>query len=115
MSRAKSGGGIRSRVVKRVGQNLGPRSSNKVSPSAVDMLGQSTSFKRPPLIKGTMPQVPLGNDLSTNVGKGAPGAGRVTMHCGSQGTHGPVTAGTPKGGNAGKDILSEFGPEKSRG
>jgi hypothetical protein len=80
------------------------------------MLGQQLGFKRPDLIKGTMPQVPLGNQLSTNVGKGGPGTGRTTMHCGSQGSYGKPSAGEGKiGPNAGKDILSDFGPEKSKG
>jgi hypothetical protein len=111
MSKARSGGGITSRVNRKVAQNVGPARTNIVSVAATDMLGQSLAFKRPDLIKGTAPQVPMGNAVATNIGKGGPGTGRVTHHCGSQGTHGPTTGTT----RPARDILSEYGPEKSRG
>jgi hypothetical protein len=114
MSKARSGGGIRSNKVARVGVRAGSRTTNVVSPSAVADLGGSLAYKRLPLVKAQAPAVPMGNDLARNVGTGGPGAGRVTHHCGTQGTHGNTT-GTNSGGRPARDILGEFGPEKSRG
>jgi hypothetical protein len=111
MARAKSGGGITSNKLVRVGVKAGPWRTNVVEPHAPDFLGQSTAFKKPPLYSGTAPQVALGNDLVTNVGAGGPGKGRTVMRSGSQGTHGPTTGSVEQG----RDILSEYGPEKSRG
>jgi hypothetical protein len=50
----------------------------------------------------------LGNQLSTNVGKGGPGTGRTVMRSGSQSQHGAAVQGsTPPP----RDILSEYGPD----
>jgi hypothetical protein len=98
--KSKSGGGIRMSKNVNVGVKAGPPRTNKISEAAVDQLGQATSFRRPDLIKGTMPQVPLGNALATNVGAGGPGTGRTTLHCGTQGTHGGTAKG--EGGIQGK-------------
>jgi hypothetical protein len=45
-----------------------------------------------------------------NVGKGGPGTGRTTHHCGSQALFGSGGPQKP----AGRPILSQYGPESSR-
>ena len=111
MNKLGTGGGSNKQVD--VGVKAGPPRTNIVSPASASQLGQSVAFKRDPLPIGTGAQVPLGNQLATNVGKGAPGAGRTLYgQCGSQGSYGPV-AGTPRPPS--RDILSEFGPEKRKG
>jgi hypothetical protein len=74
-----SGGGINSRVVKRVGIKTGPASSNKISPRGVSQYGYATgsmltrehsyTTQNSALLvnAGTMPQVPLGNAVPLNV------------------------------------------------
>jgi hypothetical protein len=50
----------------------------------------------------------LGNEVALNVGKGGPGTGRTVMRSGSQqGTTAPQSM------SAGRDILSEFGPDSA--
>jgi hypothetical protein len=67
------------------------------------------------LIKGTAPQVRSGNDVAAST-VCRPGGSRTIYRSGFQALSGKVSQGEGKiGGNAGKDILSEFGPEKSRG
>jgi hypothetical protein len=119
MSKAKSGGGATGKNVRNVGVRTGSPTANKVSPQAVSGLGLAKgnhaetvgTVKRPPepLVTGRGPQVPLGNAVAQNVGKGGPGAGRVVHARGSQGQHGPV-AGSPQ--PQGRDILSDFSPRK---
>jgi len=46
------------------------------------------------------------------VGRGGPGAGRTVFVCGSQGMHGAAVQGPAR---PARDILSEFGKERSRG
>lgn len=104
MKQSGSGGGAK---FQDVGIKAGPPSTNKMSPAAADMLGQQTAFKKPALQQNTMRQVPLGNDLATNVGKGGPGAGRTVYRSGSQ-AQTPPAREMP----AGRDTLSEFGPER---
>ena len=50
--------------------------------------------------------VKFGNEVALNVGKGGPGTGRTTMHCGSQGTHGSVNPGNPPP-NTRRDALEQ--------
>jgi hypothetical protein len=107
-----SGGGIQSNKLVKPSIKSGPPRTNVVSPASASQLGQSVSFKKDPLPIRTAPQVPMGNAVALNVGKGSPGAGRTTHPCGSQGTHGNVNPGHSP---APRDILSEFGPEKSKG
>jgi len=103
--KAKSGGGIQSNKLVNVGVKSGPPRTNIVSPASASQLGQSVAFKRDPLPIGTGAQVPLGNQLATNVGKGGPGAGRDVHRCGSQGTHGPVAQGeSPRSQPRGLDV-----------
>jgi hypothetical protein len=108
-----TGGGILGNKNVKVGVRTGsPRRGS--SPAAADQLGQSTAFKkenvevRPAYNSGVL----LGNAKALDVGPGGAGKGRQVHHCGSQGQHGPVT-GQPR--TESRDILSEFGPEKSKG
>jgi hypothetical protein len=122
MAKAVSGGGLNSRVVKRVGIRAGASSARIVDPAGLSQLGAAQGGKlrregsftginsSKPVFQGTMKQVPLGNQLSTNVGKGGPGTGRTTYRAGYQGQHGaPVQGSTPTP----KDTLAEYGPETS--
>ena len=113
MNKIKSGGGLTSNKLVRPEVRTGSPYKG-TSPAAASQLGQSTSFRKEnvgvgPAYTGSK----LGNEMALNVGAGGPGTGRTTMHCGSQGRHGPVNPGSPR--PAGKDILSEFSPEKSKG
>jgi hypothetical protein len=117
-----SGGGINSRIVKRVGVKTGPANTNKISPRGVSQFGYATggrlrregSFTGDstslPVNAGTMKQVPLGNQLVKNVGAGGPGAGRTVMSRGTNAMHGSPVQGQAPGR---RDILSEYGPESS--
>jgi hypothetical protein len=111
-AKAVSGGGERSNKLVQVGVKSGPPRTNVVSPASANQLGASVAFRKDPLPIGTAPQVPLGNALATNVGAGGPGKGRTVQKSGSQGLHGPV-AGAPR--PMGPDILSQYGPERSKG
>ena len=113
--KARSGGGIRSNKVRQIGNRVGPPRTNVISPQAVTELGMATNWPRQPLVKGTAPQVRSGNDVAATTVCG-PGGSRTIYKSGYQDLHGKVSQGEGKiGGNAGKDILSEFGPERSRG
>ena len=75
--KAKSGGGITSNKLVRVGVRAGPPSTNVVSPRGVSQLGYATGSRMNktgsyttenaalPVIQGTKPQVELGNKLAT--------------------------------------------------
>jgi hypothetical protein len=122
MARASSGGGINSRVVKKVGIHGGSRSTNVVSPGGVSELGTalgsrlartgsytSQSYAKP-MMEGSKPlPVAFGNAKATDIGKGGPGAGRTIHRTGTQMMHGqPV--GSPV---QGREILGSYGPESS--
>jgi hypothetical protein len=107
--------GIQSNKLKEVGVKVGPPRTNIVSPEAVSELGMRTAFKKPDLYKGTAPQVRSGNDVAASTVCG-PGGSRTVYERGISGVHGKASPGEGKiGPNAGRDILSEYGPEKSRG
>jgi hypothetical protein len=103
--KAKSGGGIRSSKVVQVREGTRVATSARgVNPSGVSGLGKMRGnsvtergplpFKKEPLYGGQGPiAVPLGNTLTTNVGKGGPGAGRTVHRSGSQGMHGAPRRG----------------------
>jgi hypothetical protein len=114
--KAQSGGGIRGNKVRDVGYRGGKRTLDAISVEAVSDLGARTAYKKAPLVKATPRDfVPLGNELSANIECG-PGGGRTIYKTGFQALSGKVSQGEGKiGSNAGKDILSDFGPEKSRG
>lgn len=115
-------GGARSKLV-RVPLKLGV-DSKKVNNVAVSQLGamkgnhamnkgEPLPNNREPLYRGrNIEPVALGNSLTTNVGKGAPGAGRTIYARGTQGTQGPVNPGNPP---KHRGLLSEFGPERRKG
>ena len=87
MGKATSGGGINSNKFVRSPVSAGPPRTNVVSPGAVSQIGvrQVTSTGKPdPLITRTAPQVPLGNAVALNVGKGGPGVGRDVHRSGTQ-------------------------------
>ena len=108
-----SGGGIQSNKLVRPDVRTGQPYKGS-SPAAASQLGQSTAFKKEQVEVGrAYTGSPLGNQVALNVGAGGPGTGRTVHHCGSQGTHGNVNPGNPP--PAGKDIISEFGPDKRRG
>jgi len=107
-----SGGGIQSNKLVRPNVRTG-QPYKGTSPAAAAQLGASTAFKKEQVEVGrAYTGSKLGNEVALNVGAGGPGAGRTVHHCGSQGTHGNVNPGhsTPARG----DILSEYGPEKSK-
>jgi hypothetical protein len=112
-SKAKSGGGYSSNKRREVPVRTGPPRTDVVSVEAVSELGARTAFPKPDLIKGTAPQVRSGNDVAASTVCG-PGGSRTIYKTGFQSLRGPVSQGEGNIG-AGKDILSEFGPEKSRG
>lgn len=99
MSKAKSvsGGGANSRVVRNVAIKSGAPTTRQINPGAVSQIGikqgnhaENRTVQRPaqPIVAASRPQVPLGNAVALNVGKGGPGAGRVVHPCSSQGNHG---------------------------
>ena len=124
--RSNAGGGIRSKNVTRQPVRYGER-AREMHPKGVSQIGtqranhstNSSKILRKDIepVRGELKPsggpggVPLGNEVAKNVGKGGPGAGRVLYgQSGSQGQHGPV-AGSPK--PAGRDMLSEFGPDSA--
>jgi hypothetical protein len=113
--KARSGGGATSNKLRQVPVRTGPPRTDKVSVAATGMLGQSINFQRPELIKGTAPQVPSGNDVAASTVCG-PGGSRTIYKSGFQALTGKPSPGEGKiGPSAGKDILSEYGPDKRRG
>jgi hypothetical protein len=112
-------GGSASRVVRQVGNRLG-QPAQKINPSGVSQFGEAvgnkpmnrprTDYRGDPVRMGAMDgmgSVPLGNAVATQTVAG-PGGSRTVNRTGGQGQHGPV-AGSPK--PAGRDILSDFGPD----
>jgi hypothetical protein len=110
MAKSHSGGG---RTEVRTPVRTG-RAASGVSAGDAARIGRKTHTpvpaERTPMPAGG--SAPLGNQVALNVGRGGPGAGRTVLRTGSQGTHGPVNAGLSP---TRRDILSEFGPERSRG
>jgi len=104
------GGGLNTRQHVKPTVRGGPPNTKIVSVSAAGSIGRSKgdhstegggkTVARPkdPLIQGTRSQVPSGNAVALNVGKGGPGAGRV-LHgqAGSQSQHGPANQGSTGG------------------
>jgi hypothetical protein len=112
-----SGGGLTSNKLVQSRKGKVEPKAKAVSVEATAQQGMSTAFKKNPLYggKGYEPQK-VG---PTGVGKATvrpetpgPGSGRTTYAKGTQGLYGPINPGIPK--PAPRDILSEFGPEKSK-
>jgi len=110
-----SGGGVGMNKNVRVGVRAGPASTNVMSPAGVSALGIAKARTVEPIKTGTAAQVPLGNQVATNVGRGGPGTGRTLYgQSGLQGQHGPANPGNPRPVPQ-SHPLSEFGPNKTRG
>jgi len=107
----KKSGDVTSKVVKKVGVQYGKNSSstNVINPASADQMGQAVAFRKEPLVMGTAAQVPLGNRIAGNVGKGGPGTGRTLY--GQGGTQSRTPAPAPVGPT--RDTMAEFGPEIS--
>jgi hypothetical protein len=116
-----TGGGIQSNKLVRPNVRTGPASTNKIDPRGVSQYGYATgstlrqagSFTGKnsalPVNAGTASQVPMGNAVALNVGKGGPGTGRAVYRSGYQALHGkPVGAPVQ-----GREILGSYGPETS--
>jgi hypothetical protein len=84
MSKAKSGGGINSRVSVKAPVRTGAPTTNKIRPGGASQIGTQvvlTNSAAGKLVAGTMPQAPLGNERALNM--------KPTVHDrGSQGHHG---------------------------
>lgn len=127
MAKKDSGGGLTSNKLVRPPVRTGAPAMG-VRPGYPDQLGSmkgnhamdrgDVPAKLTPMQTVKPPiSVPLGNQVAGNVGAGGPGAGRTVMRSGSQGQHGAVNPG--EGGSrpsrvTGKDILSDFGPERGK-
>jgi len=81
-------GGAFSSKKKEVSVKAGPPSTEKMSPCAVDQLGNHLGNAQAveKLKMGTAPQVPSGNAVALNSGQ-RPGQGRTVSKPGSQGQH----------------------------
>jgi hypothetical protein len=111
----RSGGGLTSNKLVRPKYRSGPARTNVVSVQSVAEQGMSINWPRQPLVKGTAGQVPLGNQTSAEI-KCGPGGGRTIYPRGTEDQHGKPSYGEGDiGPNAGKDILSAYGPDKSEG
>jgi hypothetical protein len=110
MNKLGTGGGSNKLVSPSIRTGAGSKGS---SPASAAQLGASTAFRKDQVDAGpAYNPTKYGNELALN-SKSAPGQGRTLYGQGGvQGIHGPV-AGTPRPPS--RDILSEFGPEKSKG
>lgn len=119
----KAGGGYGSNVNKNVGVRTGaPR--HVVNPRGVSQIGSSLgnhATEHRQSLKGAAESVitskvgisqPLGNALAAAT-ECKPGGSREVQRSGGQGTYGPVNPGQPNPGNAGKDILREYGRDSA--
>ncbi len=116
----KPAGGIGSRVVKQGSVRTGDPARG-INPGHVAQQGRAlgnhatdAQGKRlnpvEPKFTQSPPSVKLGNEVAKNDGGGGPGAGRTVMTTGSQGQRGAVAGSTKP---AGRDILSDFGPDSA--
>jgi len=110
MVRITSGGGYNSRVVSHANAPKQEPKAKAVSPSAVDQMGQATTFKKQELFQGQtlkqgpMPAAGIANTSKGPAGAGPGGYGRTIYAKGSQSPTPPARE-MP----AGRDILSEYG------
>jgi hypothetical protein len=93
-AKVSAGGGARLNKVKSIGVNYGPSSTNKVSPSAADQLGQhlTTPKQAQPLYTGIGLQPDSGNMLAAKTDC-RPGGSRQIYKTGYQSLHGKPVAG----------------------
>jgi hypothetical protein len=116
-NKIKSGGGSTSNKFVNVGVRSGqPKEAiNKTAVSQIGrMLGNHATnvkgalpFNPEPLVGRQMPSVPLGNQVALNVGKGAPGSGRVVYGQSGSQSQTPMARPMPQG----RDTLKEFGAD----
>jgi hypothetical protein len=111
------GGGVNSKQHVKPTVRGGPSVTKKINVEAASAQGAkrgnqsmggvtspTNKAARPPLVEAKVPQVPSGNAVALNVGRGGPGAGRVVHSSGSQSQHGPVVQGSavpPQGSGPG--------------
>jgi hypothetical protein len=106
-----AGGGINSNKLVTKPQPKTEPLAKAITPGRADMQGQALTFNPGPLYSGK-------GFNSTKAGQpnsmvSGPGGGRVLYgQGGTQGTHGAVNRGEGPN-NPPRDILSEFGPEKT--
>ena len=100
--KAGSGGGARN-IGNRVEPKAEPR-PHKMNVAGVSQIGASVAFSKQNIRGGQGYSTPQGPKPYAQ----GPGGGRTVSPCGSQ--HGTATRQMP----AGKDILSEYGPERSK-
>jgi len=116
----KTGGGIQSRVVKRVGIHGGSRTTTAVSPRGISQLGASQGGKLRregsftstssalPFFEGPRQAAePMGNAVAAST-KAGPGGSRTVYKTGTQQLHGSVAGPAPV---QGREILGQYGPE----
>jgi hypothetical protein len=108
MARSNAGGGIGSNKLVTKPQPKTEPLAKAVMPGRADMQGQALAFDPGPLYSGKGFNSTKAGQANSMVS--GPGGGRTVMRSGSQATHGPVNSGSHREG-AGKDILSEFGPD----
>jgi hypothetical protein len=106
----KAAGGIHSNKRVDVGQKLGS-GAHGIRPAHVSQTGSAIDPKSREPRETKAPESRFGNEVALNVGGGGPGVGREVFRSGAQGQHGPVNPGNAPAKN--RDILSDYGPEKS--
>jgi hypothetical protein len=115
-----TGGGIQSSKLVRVGVRTGPPNTRIINPVGVAQLGaaQGGRMKGPesftgintavPILQGTARRVRSGNAVAASTVAG-PGGSRTIYKSGYQSLTPPAR---PMDGQKGRDILSEYGPDK---
>jgi len=121
----RSGGGYDLNKMKKVGVNWGSARTNVVNPAATDQLGQAMPDRmrghehlagnsaEPLYARSAQAATPMGNQVAAQTAA-KPGGSRTVMRSGSQGLHGAaVPDPSPRGTPMSREILGEFGPERS--
>jgi hypothetical protein len=110
----RSGGGYNSSVVKHDRKYKQEPVTHKANPAGVAQQGMAVQFEKEPLTqgKGYEPKAMGSTGIANakyNPAKQGPGSQRTTYRSGSQSST-PPAHGMP----AGRDTLSEFGPDRRR-
>jgi hypothetical protein len=128
----RSGGGIDTNKMKRVGTNYGSTRTNVVNPSGADQLGQAMPDRMRQghhvagnsaeqlFARSAQAATPMGNQVAAQTVAG-PGGSRTVYRSGYQQQWAPPAQGAnnpaphpPATGTTGRDILRDYGPERSR-
>jgi hypothetical protein len=121
-----SGGGFNSRVVKHDRKVKSEPVAHKASPAGAAQQGMAVQFRKEPLQQGPgsgyqqKPCGPTGVPGKYNAATSGPGSMRTVHPSGSQSQYGPVAQGSRNTApdvpatKGGRDILSDYGPEKRR-